>query len=162
MKNTYKDLVDYAYSLVNIINRNYLNGKTTAYPVLLFGIGNCLVEGVPGSGHNYQAVIDAVHLFWIDFPDSRANVGLQEGILDIISDTADIKTVQLVFNCITYEMKKEQEKSNTFCLDCQKLLVELRRKIDKNYKDIKNEYPNIDSWLEDSALYVKENFGYHF
>lgn len=31
----YNDLVNYAYSLVNIANKNYLKGETTAYPVLL-------------------------------------------------------------------------------------------------------------------------------
>ena len=70
MKSAYKDLVDYAYSLIRVTNKNYLKGNTTAYPILLFGIGNCLVEGVPGSGHNYQAVIEAIHLFYRDFPVS--------------------------------------------------------------------------------------------
>ena len=68
MKNAYKDLVDYAYCVVNLINRKYLDGNTTAYPVLILGIGVYKIEGVPDSGHNYQAVIDAIHSFCQDFP----------------------------------------------------------------------------------------------
>lgn len=97
-----------------------------------------------------------------DFPNSKLNIGLQEGLLDIIDNTTDIKTAQLMFNCITYEMKKEQEKSSTFCLDCSALLLKLRQQIEMNYKEIKSEYSDIDNWLKSSTLYLKENFNCNF
>lgn len=161
----YKDLVDYAYSLVNIINKKYLRGIMKAYPLFLLGIGSYRVESRPGNGHNYQAIIDAMHLYNTDYPDSKVDEGFEAGILDLINSVArgaGFGITQLVINCINYELKKEKEGSNSFKLDCKKLLDELNKAIQKNYDQIKEEYVHIDKWLIDNSTFIEENYGYKF
>lgn len=58
---TYKRLVDQAEAIINIVHKRYLSGNKMAYPALLFGIDGFYIESYPGAGHNYQAVIDAIH-----------------------------------------------------------------------------------------------------
>ena len=159
----YKDLVDYAYSLVNIVNKGYVEeGERLYYTFLLLGIGNYLVESRPGNGHNYQAIIDAIHLYNADYPDSKVSKGFEEGLMDIIRTSVTIQVAQRALDCISYELKKEKEGSNSFKLDCKKLLNELNKSIQKNYDQIKKKYVDIDKWLRENSAFLEENYGYKF
>ena len=162
----YKDLVDYAYSLVNIVNKGYVEeGERLYYTFLLLGIGNYLVESRPGNGHNYQAIVDAIHLYNTDHPDLKTNKGFEAGILDLINNLvkgAPFRMAQIAMNCISYELKKEKDGSNSFKLDCKKLLNELNKSIQKNYDQIKKKYVDIDKWLRENSAFLEENYGYKF
>ena len=64
--------VDQAEAMVNIINKKYVTGNRMAYLALLSGVGSCRIESYPGAGHNYQAVVDAIHncyarFWWLAF-----------------------------------------------------------------------------------------------
>ena len=61
MGTVYDKLVDQAEAMVNIINKKYVAGNRMAYLALLSGVGSCRIESYPGAGHNYQAVVDAIH-----------------------------------------------------------------------------------------------------
>ena len=61
MSTIYEKLVDQAEAMVNIINKKYVAGNKMAYLALLSGVGSCRIESYPGAGHNYQAVVDAIH-----------------------------------------------------------------------------------------------------
>ena len=158
----YDYLVDYAYSLVNIANENYLKGKKMYYFCLITGDGNWLVESKPGAGHNYQAVIDAIHLYLKDHPNSKANKGFEEDFSIMCEIVANISSVELALNCIIYEINKEKEGSNSFKMDCQGILNTLRQTIKKNYEDIKSTYPDIDKYVEETRVFLKKNYGYSF
>ncbi len=159
----YKDLVDYAYSLVNIVNKGYVEeGERLYYTFLLLGIGNYLVESRPGNGHNYQAIVDAIHLYNTDHPELKANKGFEAGILDLINNLvkgAPFRMAQIAMNCISYELKKEKDGSNSFKLDCKQLLGELNKALQKEHNRIQQEYANIDNWIKDNNIFLQENYG---
>ena len=158
----YRDLVDYAYSIVNIVNKRYLEGSKKAYTMLLLGIGNYLVEGRPGSGHNYQAIVDAVHEYNRDHPESKAGKGLEEGMLDLIDSVGNgalFGLAQNVMLCVQYELKKEKEGSNSFELNYKLVLSELNKAVQKEYNRIKKEYEDIDNWIKDNNTFLQENYG---
>ena len=161
-KERYDSLVDYAYSLVNIANENYYEGKKMGYYVLIMGMGNWVVESRPGAGHNYQAVMDAIHLYYADHPKSKANEGFEKELLLLCQAAGNMFSVQLALNCIIYELKKEKEGSNSFKMDCQSLINTLRQTIQKRYEVIKSDYPDIDKFIEESRLFLKKNYGYSF
>ena len=158
----YRDLVDYAYSLVNIVNERYLEGGNTIYKYLVLGIGNYLVEGRPGSGHNYQAIIDAIHEYNTDHPEAKADKGLEEGMLDLIHSVGNgalFRLAQKVMICVQYELKKEKEGSNSFELNYKLVLSELNKAVQKEYNRIKKEYEDIDNWIKDNNTFLQENYG---
>ena len=113
MSNIYEKLVDHAEILVNIINKKYVAGNNMAYLALLSGVGNCRVESFAGAGHNYQAVIDAIHLYYADHPKSRANEGFEKELLLLCQAAGSMRSVQLALNCIIYEIYKEKKGNNT-------------------------------------------------
>ena len=121
-KERYDSLVDYAYSLVNIASENYSEGKKMGYYVLIMGMGNWVVESRPGAGHNYQAIMDAIHLYYADHPKSRINEGFEEELSLLCQAVGNMVGVQLVLNFIIYELKKEKEGSNSFKFNERKSL----------------------------------------
>ena len=159
----YDKLVDYAYSLVNIASKNYLKGKGMYYFALILGKGNWIVESRPGAGHNYQAIMDAIHLYYADHPKSRINEGFEEELSLLCQAVGNMVCVQLVLNFIIYELKKEKEGSNSFKFnDCQVLLNKVRQSIKEEHENLKSEYPDIDKYVEDTNLFLEKNYGYSF
>ena len=152
----YDSLVDYAYSLVNIANKSYLKGERMAYYALITGGGYCLVESRPGAGHNYQAVIDAIHLYDADHPNSKANKGFEEDLSLLCELAGRIFSIDFAINCIIYEIEKEKEGSNSFKMDCQGLLNKLSQTIQKKHEKIKSTYPDIDKYVEETRLFLKK------
>ena len=161
MSDTYNELVNYAVRLVGVANKAYLEGKTTAYTVLLFGAGNWIVESFPVAEHNYQAVIDAIHLFWKENPDSKADMGLREGIIDIINNVEDMNTLVKIFNIITYEMDKERN-NDTMKIGSTELLEKLRKQIGDKYMIIEKDYSELGNWLEEVNRYTKAMYNVNF
>ena len=74
---TYKRLVDQAEAMVSIVHKKYLSGNMMAYPALLLGVFR--IESYPGAGHNYQAVIDAIHNCYARDNTSGIDIGYKEG-----------------------------------------------------------------------------------
>lgn len=133
------------------------------YFAIILGKGNCLVESRPGAGHNYQAVIDAIHLYYADHPKSRANEGFEKELLLLCQAAGSMRSVQLALNCIIYEIYKEKKGSNSFEFkDCQGLLNTLKQTIQEENEDLKNDYPNIDKYVEETNSFLKKNYGYSF
>lgn len=108
---TYERLVDQAEAMVNIIHRKYLSGNKMAYPALLLGIGNCCIESYPGAGHNYQAVIDAIHNCYARDHAVGIDIGYKEGLETMIRTGKDIQKFP------DYQKKKEQEGTAQFYID---------------------------------------------
>lgn len=81
---TYKRLVDQAEAIINIVHKRYLSGNKMAYPALLFGIDGFYIESYPGAGHNYQAVIDAIHNCYAKNTTSGIDIGYKEGLKTMV------------------------------------------------------------------------------
>lgn len=156
----YNDLVKYAYQLVSTTEKMYEEGNDMAYFALIVGIGNTRVSNTPDQKHNYQAVIDAIHLYQKDYPNKPVKKGYNEAILTYISIIKNEVAVQNILNCINYELKKEKEGTNSFTLDCKMLLHQLSIAINKKHNDLQNSYSDIDSWLQTQDRYLNENYGH--
>lgn len=79
---TYKRLVEQAEAMVNIVHKKYLSGNKMAYPALLLGVFR--IESYPGAGHNYQAVIDAIHNCYARDNTSGIDIGYKEGLKTMV------------------------------------------------------------------------------
>jgi len=159
MGNIYEDLVEHAEILVNIINKKYVAGNSVAYLALLSGIGNCKVESFAGAGHNYQAVIDAIHNCYARNPLSNINVGYQEGMEAMIRVASNVSTLQNVVNIVFYQLKKEKDGKSKFMLDREKILTKLNATIRENYGLYEKENASFVHWMERNQKYALDNYG---
>ena len=96
----YNDLVKYAYQLVSTTEKMYEEGNDMAYLALIAGIGNARVSNTPDQKHNYQAVIDAIHLYQKDYPNKPVNKGYYGAILKYISGIKNEIAVQNDSSCM--------------------------------------------------------------
>lgn len=113
---TYKRLVDQAEAMVNIVHKKYLSGNKMAYPALLLGVFR--IESYPGAGHNYQAVIDAIHNCYARDNTSGIDIGYKEGLKTMVHTGKDIQKL------LQYQEKKEQEGTAQFYVDNGEILYE--------------------------------------
>lgn len=159
MGNVYDDLVDYAEILVNIINEKYLEGNNMAYMALLSGVGNCKVESYAGAGHNYQAVVDAIHNCYARNELSGIDKGYQEGISAMIRIATKFSTLQNVVNIFLYELKLEKEGRACFKVDREALLEKLNSVILDNYDTYVRENSSFAEWIERNRKFAIDNYG---
>lgn len=110
---TYERLVDQAEAMVNIIHKKYLSGNKMAYPALLSGIGDCCIESYCGAGHNYQAVVDAIHNCYARDHAAGFDVGYKAGLATMRNTGKDIQKI------LDYQKKKEQEGTAQFYIDLE-------------------------------------------
>lgn len=156
----YNDMVNYAYSLVEITEKMYEQGNEMAYFMLLVGVGNSKVSITPDQSHNYQAVIDAIHLYQKNHLNKPVNKGYYEGILMGLSLLHTEKAIQNIINIINYELKKEKEGTNSFELDMKNILQQFRIEIQRVYNDFKSNNENFENWINGQNKYMSENYGH--
>lgn len=89
--------------MVNIVHKKYLSGNKMAYPALLLGVFR--IESYPGAGHNYQAVIDAIHNCYARDNTSGIDIGYKEGLKTMVHTGKDI---QNYYNIKRKKNKKER------------------------------------------------------
>ena len=118
MGTVYDKLVDQAEAMVNIINKKYVAGNRMAYLALLSGVGSCRIESYPGAGHNYQAVVDAIHNCYARDNTSGIDIGYKEGLKTMVHTGKDIQKL------LQYQEKKEQEGTAQFYVDNGEILYE--------------------------------------
>lgn len=66
--------------LVEIADKNYLRGDKTAYFSILTGANGCKLENIPGSGQDYQTIIDTIHSYYRKHPSLDIIEGYQTGL----------------------------------------------------------------------------------
>lgn len=88
-----------------------ININKMAYPTLLLGISDCCIESYPGAGHNYQAVVDAIHNCYARNHAAGIDIGYKEGLETMIPTGKDIQKI------LDYQKKKEQEGTAQFYVD---------------------------------------------
>ena len=158
MSNIYEKLVDHAEILVNIINKKYVAGNNMAYLALLSGVGNCRVESFAGAGHNYQAVVDAIHNYYRRDESSRADQGYQEGLYAMMRVASSFSVLQDLVHIIFYELKKEKEGTAGFTIDVDSTISGLNEVIEKNRVTYEKENTAFKEWLERNKQYALDNF----
>ena len=144
----YEDLVDYAETIVNIVNNQYKKGNTMAYLALLSGLGAYKIESFTGAGHNYQAVIDAIHNCYKRTGDEKLIAGYQEGLDGMIRVAVKFSSLQLLVNILFYEHKLEMSGKAAFHVNIDPLVCKVKDLIAKNSSKYQTEYSGFDSWLE--------------
>ncbi|MDO5400447.1 MAG: hypothetical protein Q4F17_05620 [Eubacteriales bacterium] len=163
----YDDLVRQAYRNVNTIVETDLNihkcsDHTIGFMILLEGEGPARVE-YNGNGHNYQAVIDAIHDYYRVNSKVSGNETFPQSFQKAIEGFARFcskgKTFQSVFNFISYQLYKEKEGSATFQIDCAAVLNLWSKTISENHEKLVAETPNLDSWLRETYDYLRNTYG---
>ena len=155
----YDELLHYARSMTYIINRKYKAGNNMAYLALLSGVAGTTVEAFPGAGHNYQAVIDAIHSIYRDDPESGVDSGYVEGLEGMIRVATGFPGLNKLVDVLLYEGKLEKEGKATFRVDLEGFWAKTATVIRENTDSYRSEYPGFDKWLEDTKTFAKENYG---
>lgn len=159
---SYDDLVKYAYELVKIVHNHFDDGNRMAYFTFLNGLGYLKVESNPNYGHNYHAVIDAIHMYQKEYSDKAVKEGYYDAIIRTLSMVNGQVGIQTVLNYIYYELYKEKEGTNSFELNWNELLKQLETTIQNNYLKMKEDNADIDSWLAKQNDYINEKYGRSF
>lgn len=167
----YDDLVRYAYKLVEIlVNDDIKELKESMDPttimaritmqmfLLLEGIGPHRVEH-NGSGHNYQAVMDAIHDYYRVNKVEIIPPNFFDALLLFCDTSKSFENVQSTFDFISYQLYKEKECSATFQVDCAAVLDKLYQTICENHDALVAEMPNFDSWIREKSSYLRSTYG---
>lgn len=155
----YDKLVDQAEAMVNIINKKYVAGNRMAYLALLSGVGSCRIESYPGAGHNYQAVVDAIHNCYARDNTSGIDTGYRDGLYAMIKVAGSFSALQTLMNILFYQLKKEKEGKAQFKIDIQEVMSKVNLLISENRVSYEKEYISFDSWLERNSKFAYENYG---
>lgn len=159
MSTIYEKLVDQAEAMVNIINKKYVAGNRMAYLALLSGVGSYRIESYPGAGHNYQAVVDAIHNCYARDNESKIDAGYRDGIYAMINVASNFRVLQTLMNILFYQLKKEKEGKAQFKMDIKEVMNKVNLLISENCLSYEKENSSFDSWLERNKIFAYENYG---
>lgn len=115
--------------LVEIADKNYLSGNKTAYLSVLTGTDGCKLENIPGSGQDYQTIIDAIHSYYQKHPSQEIIDGFQTGLKVILRQITDAAGLQDFLKLLFYELDKEIEYQSCFSLPVGELLLWMKQTI---------------------------------
>lgn len=126
---------------------------------LLLGIGNFGIHSRPDVDHNYQAVIDAVHLKYQRTKDEDVIALFKNGINELLI-YININTIYDFCNIISYEMDIEKKGEASFDIGIQQYLDIFSDELFIKHDDLIGADENIDKWLHDEAKFYREKYGY--
>lgn len=156
----YEQLVLEAYSKVDTELKEYKHDKKSIGMGCLFiGIGVYGVHARPDVEHNYQAVIDAVHLKYQKTKDEEVISFFESGLNHLLEYLSG-NPLHTFCNVISYEMYIEKNKESSFNIDIQHYLDVLSEEIIINHDDLIEFDDDIDEWLKREAKSYKEKYGY--
>ena len=113
--------------LVEIADKNYLSGNKTAYFSILTGTNGCKLEKIPGSGQDYQTIVDAIHSYYQKHPSQEIIDGFQTGLKVMLKQTTDAAGLQDFLKLLFYELDKEIEYQSCFSLPVGELLLRMKQ-----------------------------------
>ena len=156
----YDELVLEAYKKIEVLLQKYkYNRNSNGMLGILIGIGHFGVHARPDVDHNYQAVIDAIHLKFKNSKDVDVIEFYERGI-NLLLESINRKFLSVFCNVISYEMDLEANNGASFNVDIQKYLNVLADEIFVRHDELIESDANVDEWLKDEAKYYKENYGY--
>lgn len=138
--------------LVEIADQNYLRGNKTAYFSILTGTNGCKLENIPGSGQDFQTIIDTIHSYYQKHPSQKIIDGYQTGLKVMLRQTTDAVRLQNFLKILFYELDQEIEYKASFSLPVGELLLRMKQIIQtyhlqsawNNYADkVKEKYEII-------------------
>lgn len=113
--------------LVEIADKNYLHEDKTAYFSILTGTNGCKLESIPGSGQDYQTIIDTMHSYYQKHPSLDIIEGYQTGLKVMLRQTTDADGLQNFLKILFYELDKEIEYKASFSLPVGELLLRMKQ-----------------------------------
>ncbi|SFI09541.1 hypothetical protein SAMN04487830_12212 [Pseudobutyrivibrio sp. OR37] len=159
----YEELVEDTEELVRIIHKKYMTGEkgcNVAYLPMLSGIGPCKVEMRPGAGHNYYAVVDAIHNCYKNDPDGGYDRGFADGIEALTRvSSAKVASLANLFNIIFYQLDKEKEGTAEFNVDIDEIMARVNKLIEDNKEVYRQDYASFDHWYERCQKIAREKYG---
>ena len=159
----YEELVEDTEELVRIIHKKYMTGEkgcNVAYLPMLSGIGPCKVEMRPGAGHNYYAVVDAIHNCYKNDPDGGYDRGFADGIEALTRvSSAKVASLANLFNIIFYQLDKEKEGTAEFNVDIDEIMARVNKLIEDNKEVYRQDYDSFDHWFERCQKIAREKYG---
>ncbi len=113
--------------LVEIADKNYLRGDKTAYFSILTGANGCKLENIPGSGQDYQTIIDTIHSYYRKHPSQGIIEGYQTGLKVMLRQATNVAGLQNFLKLLFYELDKEIEYKASFSLPVGELLLRMKQ-----------------------------------
>lgn len=113
--------------LVEIADKNYLRGDKTAYFSILTGANGCKLENIPGSGQDYQTIIDTIHSYYRKHPSQGIIEGYQTGLKVMLRQATNVAGLQNFLKLLFYELDKEIEYKASFFLPVGELLLRMKQ-----------------------------------
>ncbi len=147
---------EYAYKLVAISHKMYMDGNSMAYFVLLNGLGHSIVEGQPGAGHNYYIVVDAIHSYKKNNSNMNVKDGYVEGIKTSISLAGNVDRIACIFNYLNYEAELKKNGINVIEIDIAYLLEQLISVVTEKQARFEEQMPDFQEWFDKMVEHIKK------
>lgn len=125
----------------------YEKGDMLAYPMIILGIGKYKKFVIDDDIRYTRSIVDAIHRFYSS--NEKARDGYYKALVDIINKSYDFHIADKAFNIICYQAIKEINGTALFCIPHFELVEQLKGVIRKNINTMREEVPNIETWLEE-------------
>ena len=160
----YDELVCEAYAKFELLLGYYKQDRIPSPMLaLLLGWGNYSVKANPDAPHNYQAVIDAVYMY---YKKNRKDPDVVEyyvaGLKDIAQYVAEVNQIQGAIDVYSYEMSKEKKRISPFKINFEEIMSIFRKNLKEEYNRLISIKPDIDQWLSKQSAMMKADYGYSF
>ena len=160
MGKTYDELVTYTEGMMKIVNKKYVEGNYMAYLPILSGIAQYKIESRPGAGHNYYAVVDAIHNCYARKTESGFDAGFKDGIRALIRvSTAKVGSLDMLLNIVFYQLDKEKNGTAEFNIDIDETMDSINKLIRENMSNYEADNIRFKPWLEKIQKYALEKYG---
>ena len=127
------------------------------------GGGNYSVKANPDAPHNYQAVIDAVYMY---YKENRKDPDVVEyyvaGLKDVAQIVAEVNQIQGAIEVYSYEMSKEKKGISPFKINFEEIISIFANRLKEKHNRLIEKKPDADQWLSKQSAMMKADYGYSF
>lgn len=131
-------------------------GDPDAYYRLLCGVDDNLLETHPGAGHNFSAVLSAMHAYQHTHPEADMAARFTQALACNNDRMNSRDAAELSFSYIGLQLKKEANENQAFSCNNQQLFYDLMTAIAHNREDVEDDLPYFADWLEDRKAFIRE------
>ena len=160
MRSAYEQLVYDAECIVNNVSQDFLEGNDMAYLAFMKGMGYLKVESFEGAGHNFYAVLDAIHNKYREDNKCRADEGVHTALLTLINIARNTEVFQMVTDYLFYQLDKEKDGTASFKMNTSEIIGKLKQCISERKDEILQKDPAFGPWLERANKVSTEDYGF--
>lgn len=131
------------------------NNKMGLYCALL-GIGQFKLEVIPGAGHNYYSILDAIYRRYKIHPEEKIDVFLHETFLKFAQSVSSLEGCAKYINIISAQLENQKNNISPFEIEVKDVLLAIKHSITQRSLNSNQQFMKKISEYDE---YFNQNYG---